>query len=117
MTLATLRWLRIAAYGNFHDVPRCIVVLDRDFVLWLFDCPFDEALDEYREEYAVYRIGTDTLDAKRALRAQSVMDALPAEAYVGTVPVQNVEFDPTYRHTLFVHNRPFVPPPRSMTAS
>lgn len=111
MTLPTLRWLRIAAYGNFHDVPRSIVTLDGDFVLWLFNCPFDETSDEYREEYAVYRIGTDTLDAKRALQARSAMDALPAEAYIGTVPVENVEFDATRRHMLFVHTRRFVPPP------
>ncbi|TXI50884.1 MAG: hypothetical protein E6Q50_02685 [Lysobacter sp.] len=110
-SIPALKWLRIAAYGSFHDIPRSIVALDRDFVLWLFDCPFEDALDDYGEEYGVYRIGTNTMDAKRALQARSAMDALPAEAYVGKVPVENVEFDATRRHMMFVHTRRFVPPP------
>lgn len=105
------KWLRIVAYSGFHDVPRRIVALDAEFTLWLFDSPFDDAADEYTDDYAVYRIGTDTLEAKRVLHGPSARENLPAEAYAGTVPVANVEFDATRRHTLFVHNRAFVPPP------
>lgn len=109
--ILALKWLRIAAYSDFHDVPRRIVVLDREFALWLFDSPFDETADDYTDDCAVYRIGTDTLEAQRVLRTPSVRDALPADAFVGTVPVANVEFDATRRHLLFVHTRRFVPPP------
>lgn len=86
--------------------------MDHEFELWLFDSPFDEAADDYAAGYAIYRIGTDTMDAKRALQSPSVADALPVEARVGALPVENVEFDASRRHMLFVHDRRFVPPAR-----
>jgi hypothetical protein len=103
-----LQWLRISAYSGFHDVPRRIVALDREFVFWLFDCAFDDDADDYSADYAVYRIGTDSMQAKHAFQSLSVTDALPSDAFVGTVPVANVEFDATVRNTLFVHTRRFV---------
>ncbi len=106
-----LKWLRIAAHGNFHDVPRTIVALDRDFVFWYFDCPFDESLDDYGPDYAIYRIGTDSRLAKRALSLENIEDVVPPDAFVGRVPVENVEFDPTRRDQLFMHKQRFVSPP------
>jgi hypothetical protein len=104
----TLQRLRISAYSGFCDVPRRIVALDREFVFWLFDCAFDDDADDYSVDYAVYRIGSDSMQAKYAFQSPSVADALPHESFASTVPVANVEFDATVRNALFVHTRRFV---------
>jgi hypothetical protein len=77
-------------------------------VFWLFDCAFDDDADDYSADYAVYRIGIDSMLAKHAFQSPSVPDALPSDALAGTVPVANIEFDATARNTLFVHTRRFV---------
>ena len=40
-----MTWANIQ-YRDFYDVPR-IFVADYQGRLYLFDCPFDEALDDY----------------------------------------------------------------------
>ena len=45
-------WYNIE-YREFHDVPR-IVIASKGSDTFLFDCPFDEEIDEYPDYYRVY---------------------------------------------------------------
>jgi hypothetical protein len=92
------KWLRIAAYANFWDIPRRILVLDRQFVFWLLDCPFDEDKDDHVDAFSVWRVGHDARNAKAFLES-SDCDAMPEER----IPVSQIEFDETRRNALFVH--------------
>ncbi len=40
-----MAWLPIA-YGDFYDIPRCVLV-KHDSAHFLLDAPFDEDLDDY----------------------------------------------------------------------
>lgn len=91
------KWLRIAAYGNFWDIPRRILLLDREFVFWLLDCPFDDEKDDYTDTFSVWRVGHDARDAKSFLES-SDFDAMPDER----IPLSQVEFDETLRNSIFV---------------
>ena len=48
-------WIDIVEYRDFSDVPRIFVIVvdERTF---LFDCPFDEQIDDYPDEYTVYEL-------------------------------------------------------------
>ena len=92
--LMTDKYLQILSYRDFHDVPRLFVVEVQD-ARFVFDCPFDEALDEYGDSYTVYRIqaGDDDPLGDWASR--------PAAALVvGRIPVADIEFDPTHREAI-----------------
>ncbi len=85
-------WVPIR-YLGFWDVPRNFLVRWQG-TLYLFDCPFDEELDDYPEVYAVYslpELSQDEIDASWV--------ALPSKATrrVGTVPINTVRFDATKR--------------------
>lgn len=99
------KWLRIAAYGSFSDIPRRILLLDREFVFWLLDCSFDDDKDDYADTFSAWRVGHDARDAKTFLES-SDFDAMPEER----IPVSQIEFDETRRHMLFVHARPMQRP-------
>jgi hypothetical protein len=98
-------WLAFVEYGDFYDVPHCIVV-ERQGVLYAFDCPFDEDLDDYGSHYGIFRLP----DAARELAAQRFS---PWEAVlrlgekVGSIRVSRVRFDPTRRRAL--HDDAFSP--------
>ena len=47
------RWVQIS-YREFWDVPRMVVAWDQQHT-YLFDCPFDEMLDDYATDYGVLR--------------------------------------------------------------
>ncbi len=86
------KWLKIAAYGDFSDIPRRILLLDRDFVFWLLVCPFDDDLDAYDDAFSVWRIGHDALDAKSYFESQD-----PDHAPVERILFAQFEFDATLR--------------------
>jgi hypothetical protein len=92
------KWLRIAAYGDFFDIPRRILLLDREFVFWLFVCRFDDDLDDYEDAFSVWRIGHDARNAKSCFESSN-----PQRAPVERIPVARFEFDETRRQMLFVH--------------
>jgi hypothetical protein len=84
-------------YRDFYDVPRMILVrrVDRAF---LFDSPFDERADEYSDAFYVYRLSLASADE---LRAQSSWrDATALGTLAATVPVADVEFDPSRRQSI-----------------
>jgi hypothetical protein len=83
-------------YRGFWDVPR-IFLAYYEGQTFLFDCAFDEELDDYPETYKVFlmpnlrddELPTDwTTLPQRALR------------YLGDLPVSQVSFDPTRRQTI-----------------
>lgn len=48
-------WIKIQEYRDFCDLPRIFIV--RAGASWLlFDCPFNESLDDYPDKYWVYEI-------------------------------------------------------------
>jgi hypothetical protein len=86
------RWVPIQ-YHAFWDRPRLFLAEESDHSV-LFDCRFDDNLDEYPDFYRIYRMPPlNTLSLHGSwndLQTQAV-------AYLGEVPVQRVRFDPTLR--------------------
>jgi hypothetical protein len=83
-------------YLGFYDVPRNFIVRYANETL-LFDCPFDEALDDYPDEYQVY-----VLPPMKVEELPKDWTALPprALAYLGKVPLDRVLFDPSKRKSI-----------------
>ena len=83
-------------YRDFYDVPR-IFIMKHNGKLYLFDCPFDEDLDDYPDIYQVY-----DLDAISEDELQGSWEGLPERAVslLGTVLVTQVQFDPTKRNSV-----------------
>ena len=87
-----MNWVPIR-YRDFFDVPR-IFIATYEGTRYLFDCPFDDELDEYLDCYRVYVL-PETLEDE----LKGSWERLPehAERLLGTVPVAEVQFDPTKR--------------------
>lgn len=87
-----MNWAAIC-YRDFYDVPR-IFITAHDGKQYLFDCPFDDELDDYSERYRVYQ-----LPALQEYELDGSWERLPdrAVALVGSVPVDKVEFDQSKR--------------------
>ena len=83
-------------YRDFYDVPRIFIVNHRG-TLYLFDCPFDQDLDEYPNIYRVF-----VLPAESCSDLSGSWDDLAsrATAYLGEVPVKSVQFDSTRRREI-----------------
>lgn len=88
-------------YRGFYDVPRMLVV-ERKGYLYLFDCPFDEELDDFPDHYTVYRLDPSVWDR---LDAGSWVDLAQAGQRIGRVSVRDVEFDESRRR--YIHERAF----------
>jgi hypothetical protein len=85
--------LPIIEYVDFWDVPRQFLVEYVDD-LYLFDCPFDEDVEDYPDRYVVYRLPRDLKDRLETM----TWTELPAVGQVvGETPVAGVRFDPTHR--------------------
>lgn len=89
------RWVPIN-YREFWDVPRIFFVED-DGQLYLFDCRFDEAIEDYPDEYRVYLM--PHLGAEELAGSWAKVDR-KAIRQLGTVPVARVKFDPTKREQI-----------------
>lgn len=83
-------------YRDFYDVPRIFLVNHRG-TLYLFDCPFDQELDEYPDTYKVFVLPPDS-----GLDLGGSWDNLASRAtsYLGEVPVKSVQFDSTKRREI-----------------
>jgi hypothetical protein len=83
-------------YRDFYDVPR-IFITTHDGKLYLFDCPFDEELDDYPERYRVYQLPAISED-----ELQGSWEHLPERAarVLATVPVAQVQFDSSKRNSI-----------------
>jgi len=82
----------ILSYRGFWDVPRIFVVTLPNGML-VFDSPFDDTLDDYSPDYAVYY-----LPWSEAYRLHGTWETLvTGTKLLGQVPVAKVEFDQTRR--------------------
>ena len=88
----TERWLPIRYYRDFYDIPRAFVV-ESAGEQFLFDCPFSEALDDYADEYTIYRISDELRDRIDLI---SWINGSQFER-IGAVPITVVTFDATKR--------------------
>jgi hypothetical protein len=83
-------------YMGFWDVP-LIILIPYKQELFLFDCAFDEALDDYSDSYKVYTLPDLKVEE---LPADWTKLHLRANRYLGEVPVSKVQFDPTRRRAI-----------------
>src|SRR5262245_12330950 len=83
-------------YRDFWDVPRLFAVEHRGS-LYIFDCPFDEKLDEYRESYTIYRVLGATFAGTRSMAWAQLISS---GQQVGKCAVSDVRFDPTRRKSI-----------------
>jgi hypothetical protein len=88
------RWIDILDYRDFHDVPRVFIVEWRGKLL-LFDCAFDDELDEYPDDYNVHEIAKD-ISIPRDWTDISAF----ATRVCGQIPVREVVFDKTNRRQM-----------------
>lgn len=84
-------------YGGFWDVPRFIVLRYRGKAL-LLESPFDESLDEYPDDYAVYELPNQT-EWSELPQGSWIRDNTP-RFLIGRIPIGKVVFDPTKRKSL-----------------
>ena len=83
-------------YRGFYDIPR-IFVAELDGVQFLFDCPFNEELDDYPESYDVFVLPRLTPeDLKGSWEGLSSR----AIKHLGQVPTRSVIFDPSRRKAI-----------------
>ncbi len=87
-----MSWVSIR-YRDFYDLPR-IFIASYEGRQYLFDCPFDDELDDYPASYRVYQLPGLTEE-----ELQGSWKHLPerALAFLGMVPVSAVQFDPAKR--------------------
>ena len=80
-------------YGEFWDQPRIFYTLSQDRA-FLFDCPFDEKLDDYPSKYSVYLLpSVNTAELEKSW-PDPKRDSL---RLIGTVELTQSAFDPTHR--------------------
>lgn len=84
-------------YRDFWDVPR-IFIASFDGKSFLFDCPFDETMEDFPSVYRVY-----LLPDVPAEELAGSWDKLHQRAthYLGEVPIEKVDFDPTRRRSIY----------------
>ncbi|MGB8356272.1 MAG: hypothetical protein WCD79_20405 [Chthoniobacteraceae bacterium] len=83
-------WNKIE-YRDFCDVPRVFGIIHNQKV-YLFDCKFDEDIDDYPEVYKVYRF--DEFDFKAKDWEQQIAGN---PIFLGEIGVADVKFDSTRR--------------------
>jgi hypothetical protein len=83
-------------YLGFWDVPLNFFVRHHGS-LYLFDCPFDEKLEDYSLAYQVY-----LMPEIPEVELPKDWTTLPARAIcrLGDIPVTEVRFDPTMRQQM-----------------
>ena len=80
-------------YMGFWDVPR-IFLTHYKGQSFLFDCPFDEELEDDSDSYRVYTM-PDLVDEDLPKDWTTLHQR--ATSFVGEIPVARVRFDPTRR--------------------
>ena len=83
-------------YRDFYDVPRVFVTSYRDRH-YLFDCPFNDELDDYPNAFDVFLIhplsDNELKGSWQHLRDKAIR-------FLGQVPVKAVRFDKTLRNEI-----------------
>lgn len=85
-------WANIR-YRDLWDVPR-IFLVEHGGNTYLFDCAFDEATEDYPDHYRVFRVPSLTEDELAGSWDELHLRAIQE---LGSVPVRDVQFDPTRR--------------------
>jgi hypothetical protein len=93
--MSTKGWVPIH-YREVWDVPRIFVVRYGNRFL-LFDCPFDEAIEDYPDSYHVYLMPPLT---EQDLTGSWGHLAERAIEHLADVPISHVQFDPTKRQSV-----------------
>lgn len=83
-------------YRDFWDVPRIFLARYRGHT-FLFDCAFDEALDDYPDSYKVFLL--PPLKDEELPKDWTILPAR-ATGYLGEVPLGRVLFDPSRRQSI-----------------
>jgi len=85
-------------YRDFWDVPR-LILCTVDGTAILLDSEFDDSLEEYAPHYKVYALPPEPDPDSSAPCA-----GLPPSRtmYLGSVPVSEIEFDPSKRNEIEV---------------
>lgn len=83
-------------FRDFWEVPRLIVCTVHGIEL-LLDSEFDETSDSYAPEYKVYQMPPELPPDQAASWANP--DA-PKPVYLGSIPISDLEFDPSLREQL-----------------
>lgn len=99
MLLPVDTWLPILEYRGFHDFPRLLLAGQEVHGYWVFDCSFDEGIDDYADSFEVWFAGSDRALAEHCLSLHSAGWQGPSGLVVPTV---QVDFDPGRRACLRV---------------
>jgi hypothetical protein len=83
-------------YRDFWDVPRIFLATYRG-ELYLFDCPFDEEVEDFGDLYHVYSMPPLAEDELTGSWADLPDRALTR---LGDVPIASIRFDPSQRKSI-----------------
>jgi hypothetical protein len=84
-------------YRDFYDVPRMILV-EYEGAFYLFDCPFNDEMDDYPSAFTVYRL--EPAQGRRALESRAWVGLAEKGKEVGQVSVEDVHLDSSKRRSL-----------------
>jgi hypothetical protein len=90
-------WIPILC-RDFYDIPRAFLVEHAGELLF-FDCPFDDALDDYRNEFTVYCVDEQFRDH---IDRVPWTDLASRSDRIGAVRTELVKFDATRRRAIHV---------------
>lgn len=93
MSLATGDFT-IVSYSDFYDVPRLLLAVDGTSNYWIFDCSFDDKVDDYSPDYNIYFAAKELEEAKASMSLYMEGTRLPL---VGVASIGALEFDQTKR--------------------
>lgn len=85
------------SYGGFWDVPRCLALRYKG-KRFLLQSAFDEDLDEYPDDYAVYLVSEAADDSPPVCSPEFLSKT--SMSLVGHIPIDQVTFDSTKRQKL-----------------
>lgn len=88
-------WLPIQ-YGEFHDIPRVFLVSNNSET-YLFDCSFSNAIDDYPDEFVVYKLPQNGSSDRSAV---PWAELLAQGKRVGTIRIENMVFDDSKRKSI-----------------
>ena len=84
----------VVRYREFYDFPRLMLAKDDLAGYWIFDCPFDDSIDDYRGCFSVFYAGDSLASAEEAFSKYALPSDSPAEFEIA---VADLEFDPSRR--------------------
>jgi hypothetical protein len=92
--------ITIVSYRDFYDIPRLILGVDEKSRYWIFDCEFNDDLDEYGNRYVVYPAEVTEDSIKSIFDLHVKGDRGDAD---GVITVAAMEFDPSRRQNFYIN--------------